>query len=30
MTQRVINDAQRQLKPLIEQAIKDGRVKSVD
>jgi beta-lactamase regulating signal transducer with metallopeptidase domain len=27
MSQKIINDAQRQLKPLIEQAIKDGRVK---
>jgi hypothetical protein len=30
MTQKIINDAQRQLKPLIEQGIKDGRVKSVN
>jgi hypothetical protein len=30
MTQKTINDAQRELKPLIEQAIKDGRVKPVN
>jgi beta-lactamase regulating signal transducer with metallopeptidase domain len=29
-TQKIINDAQRQLKPLIEQGIRDGRVKSID
>jgi beta-lactamase regulating signal transducer with metallopeptidase domain len=27
VTQKIINEAQRQLKPMIEQAIKDGRVK---
>jgi beta-lactamase regulating signal transducer with metallopeptidase domain len=30
VTQKIINEAQRQLKPMIEQAIKDGRVKSVN
>jgi beta-lactamase regulating signal transducer with metallopeptidase domain len=30
MTQKIINDAQRQLKPLLEQAIKDGRAKPVN
>lgn len=29
-TQSIINDAQRELKPLIEQAIKDGRVKPLN
>lgn len=30
MNQKIINDAQRQLKPLIEQAIKDGRAKPLN
>jgi beta-lactamase regulating signal transducer with metallopeptidase domain len=30
VTQKIINDAQRQLKPLIEQGIRDGRVKSIN